>query len=130
LPKSPKFRLLCLGWMLNCLASCMRRDIQHLPADKDAGTIVHQSNIDRITAELGRQHGDAGETRRIKMLTQKRQSGKQKESSGFMLQSMGERELAIRTPAWHTISLRQIRHACPGLQMDRSAYAAAAKVVT
>jgi hypothetical protein len=33
---------------------------------------VNQSNIDRVTAELGRQPGDLGEKRRLEVLTQKR----------------------------------------------------------
>jgi len=41
-----------------------------LPAHPD----VNQSNIDRITAELGRHAGDVGEKKRLKLLMQKRLS--------------------------------------------------------
>jgi hypothetical protein len=42
-----------------------------LPARPD----VNQSNIDRITAELGRHADDVGERKRLRVLTQKRRSG-------------------------------------------------------
>lgn len=52
----------------------MQRDFQLPPAGKDAGGAANQSNIARITAELGRHDGDLGEVRRIAALTRKRQS--------------------------------------------------------
>jgi hypothetical protein len=61
------------SWMLDCfIRRRMPQDKQLPPDDKGIRPAVYQVNIDRVTDELGRHTGDAGETRRLKALMEKR----------------------------------------------------------
>jgi hypothetical protein len=89
------------GWIAAGVAVAQDKK---LPPDEEASgpparQKVAQSNIDRVTAELGRHAGDVGEKKRLKVLTQNRRATAGRAEHALGLTSVEHRAFNARARA-------------------------------